>query len=57
MFAFGSGCASSFFALRVTGSTSEMVGKMRLKQRLAEMEVRSCEEYVAALKVGSVFSF
>jgi len=51
MFAFGSGCAASFFALRVVGLTSEMAQKMRLKERLAEMEVRSCEEYVAALKV------
>ena len=52
MYAFGSGCASSFFALRVAGPTEGMAGKMRLRERLAAVEVRPCEEYVTALKVG-----
>lgn len=52
MYAFGSGCAASFFALRVNGSTKEIAQKMQLKERLTAMEVRPCEEYVEALKVG-----
>lgn len=51
MYAFGSGCAASFYGLRVNGSTKEMADKMQLKQRLASMDVRPCEEYVTALKV------
>lgn len=53
MYAFGSGCAASFFALRVAGSTKEIAEKMQLKERLASMNVRSCQEYVDALKVSS----
>lgn len=52
MYAFGSGCAASFFALRVAGSTKEIAEKMRLKERLASMDVRPCQEYVDALKVS-----
>ena len=52
MYAFGSGCAASFFSIRVAGSTERISQKMRLKERLAEMEVRPCEEYTAALKVS-----
>ena len=52
MYAFGSGCAASFYAIRVNGSTKEMSDTMRLKERLATMEVRPCEEYVAAMKVS-----
>ena len=51
MYAFGSGCAASFFALRVVGSTKEIGEKLRLKERLAEMDVRPCQEYVDALKL------
>jgi hypothetical protein len=51
MYAFGSGCAASFYGLRVNGSTKEMSDKMQLKERLASMDVRPCEEYVEALKV------
>lgn len=51
MYAFGSGCAASFYALRVVGSTKEMADKLNLKERLASMEVRPCQEYVDALKV------
>ncbi len=54
MYAFGSGCAASFFAFRVVGSTTEMVRTMRVRERLAAMEVRPCEEYVSALKVSRV---
>lgn len=52
MYAFGSGCAASFFALRVAGSTKEIAEKMQLKERLASMDVRPCQEYVDALKVS-----
>jgi hypothetical protein len=52
MYAFGSGCAASFYGLRVNGSTKEMSDKMQLKQRLASLDVRPCEEYVEALKVS-----
>jgi hydroxymethylglutaryl-CoA synthase len=53
MYAFGSGCAASFYAIRVVGSTKDIGDKLRLKERLAEMDVRPCQEYVDALKVGS----
>lgn len=52
MFSYGSGCAASFFALRVAGSTKEMADKMQLKQRLESMKVVPCTEYVSAMKVG-----
>ncbi|WWC60710.1 hydroxymethylglutaryl-CoA synthase [Kwoniella dejecticola CBS 10117] len=51
MYAFGSGCAASFYAIRVVGSTKEIAEKMQLRQRLASMDVRPCEEYVTALKL------
>lgn len=51
LYAFGSGCAASFFALRVNGSTKEIASKLQLKERLAAMDVRPCEEYVTALKL------
>ena len=54
MYAFGSGCAASFYALRVNGSAAEIKSKLDLKQRLAAMEVRPCEEYVTALKASRV---
>jgi len=49
MFAFGSGCASSFFTLRVKGDTSEIRGKMDLLNRLAKMKVVPPQEFVDAL--------
>ena len=52
MYAFGSGCAASFYALRVAGSTAVFARKIGLKERLAAMEIRSCDEYVKALKVS-----
>ncbi|KAF8448906.1 hydroxymethylglutaryl-CoA synthase [Boletus edulis BED1] len=51
MFAFGSGCASSFFTLRVKGDTAEMREKMDLLERLASMKVVPCQEYVDALSL------
>ncbi|KAK8869461.1 hydroxymethylglutaryl-CoA synthase [Kwoniella newhampshirensis] len=51
MYAFGSGCAASFFALRVNGSTKEIAEKLQLKERLAAMDVKPCEDYVTALKL------
>lgn len=51
MYSYGSGLAASFFSLRVRGSTKDMQVKMDLKKRLEAMTVRSCEEYVEALKV------
>lgn len=52
MYAFGSGCAASFYAIRVNGSTKKIAETLRLKERLAEMEVRPCQEYVDAMKVS-----
>lgn len=52
MYAFGSGCAASFFALRVAGSTKDIAEKLQLKERLASMDVRPCQEYVNALKAS-----
>ena len=51
MFAFGSGCASSFFTLRVKGDTSEIREKMDLLNRLASMKVVSPQDFVDALAV------
>ncbi|KAF8586424.1 hydroxymethylglutaryl-CoA synthase [Ramaria rubella] len=51
MFAYGSGCASSFYAIRVRGDTSEMREKIDLQRRLQSMKVVPCEEYVTALKL------
>jgi len=49
MFAFGSGCASSFFTLRVKGDTSDIREKIDLLKRLASTKVVPCQEYVDAL--------
>ena len=51
MFAFGSGCASSFFTLRVKGDTSELREKLDLLNRLESMKVVPCQEFVDALTV------
>jgi hydroxymethylglutaryl-CoA synthase len=51
LFSFGSGCASSFFTLRVKGDTSDIREKMDLTNRLANMKVVPPEEFVQALHV------
>ncbi|THH05986.1 hypothetical protein EW145_g4394 [Phellinidium pouzarii] len=51
MFAYGSGCAASFYTIRVKGDTSEIREKMDLLNRLASMKVVPCQEYVDALKL------
>ena len=51
LFAFGSGCAASFFTLRVKGDTSDIRQKLDLTNRLAAMKVASPQEFVDALKV------
>ena len=51
MFAFGSGCASSFFTLRIKGDTSEIREKMDLLSRLASMKVVPPQDFVDALAV------
>ncbi|KAF8347918.1 hydroxymethylglutaryl-coenzyme A synthase C terminal-domain-containing protein [Amanita rubescens] len=51
LFAFGSGCAASFFCIRVKGDTSEIREKLDLINRLASMKVASPEEFVDALKL------
>lgn len=56
MYSYGSGLAASFFAIRVKGNTQEMREKMDLRKRLAKMEVRPCEEYIAALQVSPLTS-
>jgi hydroxymethylglutaryl-CoA synthase len=52
LFAFGSGCAASFFALHVKGDTTGIKEKMNLINRLASMKVVPCQEYVDALAVS-----
>ncbi|RDB23460.1 Hydroxymethylglutaryl-CoA synthase A [Hypsizygus marmoreus] len=49
LFAFGSGCAASFFTLRIKGDTSEIRTKMDLLNRLAKMNVVHPQEFVDAL--------
>jgi hydroxymethylglutaryl-CoA synthase len=51
MFAFGSGCAASYWGIKVKGDTTEIRTKMDLLNRLASMKVVPCEEFVDALKV------
>jgi len=51
LFAFGSGCAASFFTLRVKGDTSEIREKMDLLNRLANMKVVPPQAFVDALAV------
>lgn len=55
MFAYGSGCAASFYTIRVKGDTSEIQEKMDLLNRLASMKVVPCQEYVDSLAV-SIYS-
>jgi hydroxymethylglutaryl-CoA synthase len=51
MFAFGSGCASSYWGITVKGDTSEIRSKMDLMARLNAMKVVPCDDFVEALKV------
>lgn len=51
LFSFGSGCASSFWTLRVKGDASEIKQKMDLLDRLAQMKVVPCQDFVDALAV------
>lgn len=51
LYSYGSGLAASFFTVRVKGDTSEIHNKLKLKERLEQNQVRSCEEFVEALKV------
>lgn len=51
MFAFGSGCAASFFAFKVVGSTKEFQEKLDLVKRLADMKVVPPTEYVEAMNL------
>lgn len=51
LFSFGSGLAASFFTLRVRGDTTQMRQTLNLKERLAGMHVRPCEEFIEALKL------
>ncbi|GAA5903740.1 hypothetical protein JCM6882_003401 [Rhodosporidiobolus microsporus] len=51
MYSYGSGLAASFFSLKVKGDTSEIHEKLQLKARLEKNQVRSCEEFIEALKL------
>ncbi|KAJ7917543.1 hydroxymethylglutaryl-CoA synthase [Mycena leptocephala] len=51
LYAFGSGCAGSFWTLRIKGDTSEIAEKMDLVNRLAKMKVVPCQEFVDALEL------
>lgn len=51
MFAYGSGCAASFYALRIKSSTKEISDKMDLLARLKSMKVVPVEDYVSAMEV------
>lgn len=57
LYAYGSGCASSFYAIRVRGDTSEIRDKLDLQRRLKSMNVVPCEDYVTALKVHVSYLF
>jgi hydroxymethylglutaryl-CoA synthase len=52
MYAFGSGCASSFFVIKVKGDTTEIRNKLDLFKRLDAMKVVPCQQYVDALAVS-----
>ncbi|KAJ7642793.1 hydroxymethylglutaryl-coenzyme A synthase N terminal-domain-containing protein [Mycena polygramma] len=51
LYAFGSGCAGSFWTLRIKGDTSEIAQKMDLLNRLSKMKVVPCQEFVDALEL------
>lgn len=56
LFSFGSGCAASFFTLRIKGDTSEFRKKLDLINRLAQMKVVPPQEFVDALLVRLILS-
>ncbi|THU94945.1 hydroxymethylglutaryl-CoA synthase [Dendrothele bispora CBS 962.96] len=49
MYAFGGGCAASFFCFQVKGDTTEIRDKLNLLKRLADMKVVPCQDFVDAL--------
>ncbi|BGP15908.1 hypothetical protein JCM10213_003663 [Rhodosporidiobolus nylandii] len=51
LYSYGSGLAASFFSVRVKGDTTEIHEKLQLKQKVEKMQVRSCEEFIEALKL------
>jgi len=51
LFSFGSGCASTVWALKFKGDTTEIQQKMNLLERLAAMKVVPPQEFVDALHV------
>ncbi|KAJ6518932.1 hydroxymethylglutaryl-coenzyme A synthase N terminal-domain-containing protein [Mycena sanguinolenta] len=51
LYAFGSGCAGSYWTLRIKGDTSEIATKMDLLNRLKKMKVVPCQEFVDALEL------
>ncbi|KAF7364271.1 3-hydroxy-3-methylglutaryl coenzyme A synthase [Mycena sanguinolenta] len=51
LYAFGGGCAASFWTLRIKGDTSEIARKMDLLSRLEKMKVVSCQEFTDALQL------
>ena len=55
MYAFGGGCAASFFTARVKGDTSQIRETMDLIDRLSRMKVVSPQEFVDALQVSGMF--
>jgi len=57
LFSFGSGCAASFFTLRIKGDTSEIREKLDLINRLAQIKVVPPQEFVDALLVCLIFFF
>lgn len=55
MYAFGGGCASTFWTMKVKGDVSDIAKKMDLLKRLESMDVVSCEEYTKSLQVCPSF--
>ncbi|KAJ7043732.1 hydroxymethylglutaryl-coenzyme A synthase N terminal-domain-containing protein [Mycena alexandri] len=51
LYAFGGGCAGSFWTLRIKGDTSEIAEKMDLLNRLKKMQVVPCQEFLDALEL------
>ncbi|KAJ7223850.1 hydroxymethylglutaryl-coenzyme A synthase C terminal-domain-containing protein [Mycena haematopus] len=51
LYAFGGGCAASFWKLHIKGDTSEIARKMDLLSRLEKMKVVSCQEFMDALQL------
>jgi hydroxymethylglutaryl-CoA synthase len=51
LYAYGSGAAASFFALKVVSSPAVLAEKLNLKERLDSMKIVPCEEFVKSLKI------